>query len=315
MSIKLNSSGGGSVTIQEPTTASAYTLTLPAQTANVITDSSEVLNIGSGQVYKDASGNVGVGQSYGLSKLTIAGQSAGANGAYATGPGSIVLNEASRSSVNDTGGIEFKTSVFGSGYGAKIIGLDNGTLAFGYRGNSATYSESARIASDGSLLVGTTQGGSGTIQTVTRNGYWGLVVRDVQNNNAMILFLNQAGSVVGQITSNSTNTAYQTSSDYRLKNSVALMTTGLATVSALKPVTYKWNVDNSDGEGFIAHELKEVIPQAVFGEKDAVNEDGSIKPQGVDYSKIVVHLVAAIQELKTELDAAKVEIAALKGNV
>ena len=61
MSVKLNSSGGGSVTLQEPTTASDFTLTLPAQTANVITDSSGVLNIGSGQIYKDASGNVGIG--------------------------------------------------------------------------------------------------------------------------------------------------------------------------------------------------------------------------------------------------------------
>jgi len=63
MSVKLNSSGGGSVTLQEPTTASNFTLTLPAQTANVITDSSGVLNIGSGQIYKDASGNVGIGTS------------------------------------------------------------------------------------------------------------------------------------------------------------------------------------------------------------------------------------------------------------
>lgn len=61
MSVKLNSSSGGSVTLQEPTTASDFTLTLPAQTATVITDSSAILNIGSGQIYKDASGNVGVG--------------------------------------------------------------------------------------------------------------------------------------------------------------------------------------------------------------------------------------------------------------
>jgi len=81
------------------------------------------------------------------------------------------------------------------------------------------------------------------------------------------------------------------------------MTTGLETINALKPVTYDWLVDGTPGEGFIAHELQAVIPHAVTGEKDAVNEDGSIKPQGVDYSKIVVHLVAAIQELKARLAA------------
>jgi hypothetical protein len=62
-------------------------------------------------------------------------------------------------------------------------------------------------------------------------------------------------------------------------------------------------LDGSDGAGFIAHELAEYIPLAVTGEKDAVNEDGSIRPQGVDYSKIVVHLVAAVQELTARIAA------------
>jgi hypothetical protein len=326
MSVKLNSSSGGSVTLQEPTTASNFTLTLPAQTATVITDSSAILNIGSGQIYKDASGNVGVGQAYGLSKLTVAGQSPGANGAYATGPGSVVLNEASRTSVNDTGGLEFKTSVFGSGYGAKIIGLDNGTLAFGYRANSATYSESARIDASGNVLFNTTD----TTLYNNTSGY-GVCYRvnasfDVLSTSDNAVILNRtgtdgsieefrkSGTIVGSISVTGSATAYNTSSDYRLKNSVAPMTTGLETVSALNPVTYKWNVDDSDGEGFIAHELQEVIPHAVTGEKDAVDADGKPIHQGVDYSKIVVHLVAAIQELKADLDAAKAEIAALKGS-
>ena len=81
------------------------------------------------------------------------------------------------------------------------------------------------------------------------------------------------------------------------------MTGGLATVAALKPVTYDWISNGSAGEGFIAHELQAVIPDAVHGEKDAVNEDGSINAQGVDFGKIVPHLVAAIQELTTRLAA------------
>ena len=81
------------------------------------------------------------------------------------------------------------------------------------------------------------------------------------------------------------------------------MTGGLTTVLALKPVTYDWISNGSAGEGFIAHELQAVIPDAVHGEKDAVNEDGSINAQGVDFSKIVPHLVAAIQELTARLTA------------
>jgi hypothetical protein len=90
------------------------------------------------------------------------------------------------------------------------------------------------------------------------------------------------------------------------------MTTGLATIDALKPVTYDWISDKSVGEGFIAHELAEVIPLAVTGEKDAVDDDGKPRHQGVDYSKIVVHLVAACQELSAKNDALEARLAALE---
>ena len=120
------------------------------------------------------------------------------------------------------------------------------------------------------------------------------------------------GSVIGNITQNGTTAvAYNTTSDYRLKNTIAPMTGALAKVALLKPVTYKWNADGSDGEGFIAHELAEVCPHAVSGDKDAVDENGKIKPQGIDVSFLVATLTAAIQEqqaiiesLKARLDAA-----------
>jgi hypothetical protein len=83
------------------------------------------------------------------------------------------------------------------------------------------------------------------------------------------------------------------------------MTTGLEKISALKPVTYDWINDKSEGEGFIAHELQAIIPAAVTGAKDAVDADGKPEYQGVDYSKIVVHLVAALQELDAKFEAYK----------
>ena len=125
----------------------------------------------------------------------------------------------------------------------------------------------------------------------------------------MIAFIRgNSGSAAGTITSTATNSVtYATSSDYRLKQNVKPMTSGLATVSALKPVTYQWKEDGTYGEGFIAHELQEIVPLSVVGEKDAVNADGSMNVQGVDYSKIVVHLVAAIQELKAQNDELKAQ--------
>jgi hypothetical protein len=99
------------------------------------------------------------------------------------------------------------------------------------------------------------------------------------------------------------------------------MTGALAKVTALKPVTYIWKIDGSDGQGFIAHELAEVVPDCVVGEKDAVetytDEDGNeqtrIKPQGIDTSFLVATLTAAIQELNAKVEAQAAEIAALKG--
>jgi hypothetical protein len=119
------------------------------------------------------------------------------------------------------------------------------------------------------------------------------------NDNGQVGFINTIGS----------STGYGTSSDYRLKTNVSPMIDALKTVSALKPCTYEWKVSGLSGEGFIAHELQEVVPHAVMGEKDAINEDGSIKPQGIDYSKIVVHLVAAIQELTAKIEELEKRIA------
>jgi hypothetical protein len=128
-------------------------------------------------------------------------------------------------------------------------------------------------------------------------------------------------ALTGSITSSGTNTSFNTSSDYRLKEDIAPMQNALATVSALKPVTYKWKADGSNGQGFIAHELQAVVPDCVTGEKDAMetykDEDGNeqtrINPQGIDTSYLVATLTAAIQELNAKVDAQALEIQALKG--
>jgi len=81
----------------------------------------------------------------------------------------------------------------------------------------------------------------------------------------------------------------------------------------LKPSKFNWIETGNEAEGFIAHELQEIFPDAVTGEKDETYEStGNIKPQSVDYGRITPLLVKAIQELKAELDAAKAEIQLLK---
>lgn len=125
----------------------------------------------------------------------------------------------------------------------------------------------------------------------------------------------RGGSSVGNISITNTTTAYNTSSDYRLKENIAPMTGALAKVAQLKPVTYKWKVDGSDGEGFIAHELAEVCPDAVVGTKDELDADGNPKYQGIDTSFLVATLTAAIQELKAINDQQAETINALTARV
>jgi hypothetical protein len=120
-------------------------------------------------------------------------------------------------------------------------------------------------------------------------------------------------SQVGTITTNgSSTTAYNTSSDYRLKEDIAPMTGALNTVSALKPVTYKWKSDGSAGQGFIAHELQAIVPDCVTGTKDGLDKDGNPEYQGVDVSFLVATLTAAIQEQQTIINDLKSRIEALE---
>jgi hypothetical protein len=88
------------------------------------------------------------------------------------------------------------------------------------------------------------------------------------------------------------------------------MTGALAKVALLKPCTYKWNADGSDGEGFIAHELAEVCPHAVSGEKDAVDDEGNPQYQGIDTSFLVATLTAAIQEQQALINDLRARLAA-----
>ena len=117
-------------------------------------------------------------------------------------------------------------------------------------------------------------------------------------NGSGFVNFNYNATNIGSISQNgTTGVLYNIVSDYRLKESIVPISGGLARVNALKPSVYNWKSDGSTGEGFLAHELAEVVPFAVTGEKDAVDKDGKIKPQGIDMSRVVPILVAAIQEL------------------
>lgn len=117
-----------------------------------------------------------------------------------------------------------------------------------------------------------------------------------------VQFLNVAAAMVGSITTTGAATSFNTSSDARLKESITTLLGALAVVRALRPVSFRWQADGSQGHGFLAHELMQTIPEAVSGLPDAVNADGSVKPQQVDASRIVVWLVGALQDLAARVE-------------
>ncbi len=121
---------------------------------------------------------------------------------------------------------------------------------------------------------------------------------------------------IGSITvASGSSVSFNTTSDYRLKEHVLPMEGALDRIMAAKPVTYKWKSDGSAGEGFIAHELAEIVPLAVTGEKDAVDEDGKPKHQQVDYSRLTPLLTKGIQELAESVQSLQSTIKELKARI
>ena len=107
---------------------------------------------------------------------------------------------------------------------------------------------------------------------------------------------------VGSITTVGSSTSYNTSSDYRLKEDELPMEGSVLRLKQLKPINFAWKIDGVRTDGFFAHDLQEVVPEAATGSKDAVDAEGNPDYQGIDQSKLVPLLVAALQEAITRIE-------------
>jgi hypothetical protein len=276
------------------TTASTGAFTNLAYTGT-LTGGTGVINIGSGQLYKDASGNVGIGTTAPAGQLSFTGAMVFGNQAT-TGSGGSGRILATGGEVYIQGGLAAT-----SGSAAPIVFTNYGGVG-----------ERMRIDSSGNLLVGTTSVAGAGGFTIRPNEAAGAPVLDLNRANttstSFCVNFRNAGTTVGYISYTNTATAYVTSSDYRLKHDIQPMTGALAKVQQLKPVTYKWNADDSQSQGFIAHELQEVVPECVTGEKDAVDKDGKPVYQGIDTSFLVATLTAALQEAVAEINSLKARL-------
>lgn len=182
--------------------------------------------------------------------------------------------------------------------------------------------ERMRITSGGEVYVGLTNGNLGTDNGWILNpSGGGGTTANFSGTNEIFTFNQRDGAGTtkidfrngnvgrGNITWTTSGTAFNTSSDYRLKENVVEMTGALDRVDALKPSRFNFIADpEKTVDGFLAHEVQDIVPEAVTGEKDAVDEEGNPIYQGIDQSKIVPLLVGAIQELRAEIESLKSQL-------
>ncbi len=195
--------------------------------------------------------------------------------------------------------------------GASRLFMNQDVIRFQRSATAATdttisWSESMRIDSSGNVLFGTTGIPDGT--SVYGSGFIPesddratLFLASSRTTAAALIIFKNPNGTAGSISTSGTSTSFNTSSDYRLKKDLKDFD-GLDKVSKIPVYDFKWKVDDSSSYGVMAHELQEVLPDAVSGEKDGE------EMQGVDYSKIVPLLIKSIQELKAEVEDLKSKI-------
>ena len=215
-------------------------------------------------------------------------------------------------------------------------------------GATAAASERMRLDASGNLLVGKTASGVANVGAEFRDGVSDYSVTGVSSSQAAALFgrnttdgdiikLRKDNVDVGSISVTGSSTSYNTSSDYRLKENVVDLTGASARVNQLNPSRFNFISDaDKTVDGFLAHEVATVVPEAITGTKDAMmdeeyevtpavlDDDGNVTTeavmgtrsvpdyQGIDQSKLVPLLTAALQEALTEIASLKTRVEALE---
>jgi hypothetical protein len=311
-----NASGTGVFTISSPATNTDRTLTLPDEAGTVLTSASSLASANLTGAVTVSGSNVGIGTSsptaaldtYGIIKTTNTAD----NSYYGT-----FSNPDGITRIQALGG---GASIAMSTASTERLRIDSsGNVDIGGVGEPHITGNMTRITQLGTIFS-------------ARNGSAPLILYRQNSDAGGIVAFNYNTTQVGVITVNSNSTSYGTSSDYRLKTDAQPMTGASARVQALNPVNFAWIVDGTRVDGFLAHEAQAVVPECVTGTKDGMedyeitpavlDDDGNVtteavmgtRPvmQGIDQSKLVPLLTAALQEALNKIEAMETRLAALE---
>lgn len=255
-------------------------------------------------------GNVGIGTATPVEKLVVSDTTGATIRIESTKDGTWTDGES-------FGALEFygsDTSGTGPGVRAGIEAVSAGTfglassLLFKYNNGGGPALEAMRIDASGNVLVGktvddlTTEGvriRANAIDTSRSSAAALNVARRTTDGNAVVFYRDGVG--VGTITVTASATSYNTSSDYRLKENITSIQGAADIVKAMRPCTYTFKADGSWHDGFLAHELQELHPRAVTGEKDAMkDEEYEVTP--AVYEDVVIPAVEAVAEVPAVYD-------------
>jgi len=197
-----------------------------------------------------------------------------------------------------SGSISGSLSLAGSSSGTVFIQPKSAAGSYTLSLPSSAGNAGQLLTTDGSGILSWTSALPLTGGTITGNlNFW-----QTSDYDAVNFYTGGTQTIAGKISVSSGNSvSYNTTSDYRLKQDFKQFN-ALSLVDSIRVYDFQWKSDKSRSYGVKAHELKSVIPYVVQGEKDDINEDGTINPQSVDYSKIVPVLIKAIQELNIKVE-------------
>jgi len=286
-------SGGGSISIKGPASSGSDVDVLDTSGNLTISGTSTL------------TGNVGVGVSA-AKKLHVKSTNEVARLETTAGTGSCYM--AFFDASGEKGYIGYGSSGSNDYY---IANAENANIHFECNG-----SERMRIASDGDVLIGCSSFGASGLSISPHHSVdttYIVTNRNSAGTTKTIASFQNGGTEVGKIQHDDAATTYATSSDYRLKENQVAISDGITRLKTLKPYRFNFKVKpDKTVDGFFAHEAQAVVPEAVTGTKDEVDGDDKAVLQGIDQSKLVPLLTAALQEAITKIETLETKVAALE---